>query len=235
MSGSQHATAKMKCYRNDSTCAHYNLSLEERIFNEYSGNDDFFMLWRNKRAVIVGQNQIIENEVDTPYAAAHGIQIVRRITGGGAVYHDLGNVNYTYIGKKVEQFGNFLEFALPIIKFLRSLGVEAKHIGNNDIGIEISSAEGLPLSVHKISGGAQAIRRDYILHHGTLLFDTDISVLSRVLTPDPEKLSSKGIKSVRSRVCNVSEYVNMVRDEFWEKICDYFDAEKIENYAATRR
>jgi len=218
----------MKCYRNNSTCAHYNLTLEERIFNEYVGGDDFFMLWRNKSAVIVGQNQIIENEVDEPYAESHGIQIVRRITGGGAVYHDLGNVNYTYIGRRAEEFGNFLEFALPIIEFLRSLGIEAKHIGNNDIGIENSSG------VRKISGGAQAVRGEFILHHGTLLFDTDISVLEKVLTPDPAKLSSKGIKSIRSRVCNVSEYVRMTRDEFWESICGYFNAEEIENYAATR-
>ena len=218
----------MECYRNDETCAHYNLALEERIFSEYSGNGDFFMLWRNKSAVIVGQNQVIENEVDKTYAEANGIQIVRRMTGGGAVYHDLGNINYTYIGRKAEKLGNFLEFALPMIEFLRSLGIEAKHIGNNDIGIEQSSAEGLPPCVRKISGGAQAIRKEYILHHGTLLFDTDLSVLEKVLTPDPAKLSSKGIKSVRSRVCNISEFVKMPRDAFWEKICSYFDAEEIE-------
>ena len=221
----------MRYYRNDVTCAHYNLALEERIFNEYSGGG-FFMLWRNRSAVIVGQNQIIADEVDVPYAESNGIQIVRRITGGGAVYHDLGNVNYTYIGEKGEKFGNFLEFALPIIKFLRSLGVEAKHIGNNDIGIEVGSAEGLPPCFRKISGGAQAVRGEYILHHGTLLFDTDITVLEKVLTPAPEKLSSKGIKSVRSRVCNVSEYVNMTRDEFWEKICCYFNTERLEGVFA---
>ena len=218
----------MKCTRNNTTCAQYNLALEERIFNAYSGDDDFFMLWRNKSAVIVGQNQIIENEVDVSYAEANGIQIVRRITGGGAVYHDLGNVNYTYIGKKAEQFGNFLELALPMIEFLRSLGVEAKHIGNNDIGIEHNNEPGLTPCVRKISGGAQAVRGEYILHHGTLLFDTDISVLERVLTPDTTKLSSKGIKSVRSRVCNVSEYVNMTRDEFWERICGYFNTETMD-------
>ncbi|MCL2711381.1 MAG: lipoate--protein ligase family protein [Planctomycetaceae bacterium] len=220
----------MKCYRNNTTCAQYNLAFEERIFNAYNGGEDFFMLWRNKSAVIVGQNQVIENEVDVPYAEANGIQIVRRITGGGAVYHDLGNVNYTYISRNVEKFGNFLEFALPMIEFLRSLGVEAKHIGNNDIGIENSSG------VRKISGGAQAVCGEFILHHGTLLFDTDLSILERVLTPDPAKLSSKGIKSVRSRVCNiseyVSEYVNMTRDEFWESICGYFNTDGIENYTA---
>jgi len=204
----------MRCYRNDATDAEYNLKLEEKIFNGYNGGDDFFMLWRNQKAVIVGNNQVIENEVDLEYAARNAIQVVRRITGGGAVYHDLGNVNYTYIGKKADKFGNFLEFALPVIEFLRSIGVDARHIGKNDIGI----------GDRKISGNAQAVRGEYILHHGTLLFDTDISVLEKVLTPAPEKLTSKGIQSIRSRVCNISEYVNMEREEFWENICEYFKA-----------
>ena len=99
-------------------------------------------------------------------------------------------------------------------------------MGKNDIGI----------GGRKISGNAQAVRGEYILHHGTLLYDTDISVLEKVLTPDPAKLSEKGIKSVRSRVCNISEYVNVgaglvsACEEFWNKICEYFNTEDIENY-----
>ena len=216
----------MKAYRNNSTDAHYNLALEAKIFNEYDGDNDFLMFWRNKNAVIVGQNQVIENEVDLKYSAANGIQVVQRITGGGAVYHDLGNVNYTYIGKKANQFGDFLVFALPVIEFLRSLGVEARHIGKNDIGVSLGPGQG----DRKISGNAQAVRGEYILHHGTLLFDTDISVLEKVLTPDPKKFTGKGIQSVRARVCNLSDYVNMEHDAFWEKICEYFNAEGIENY-----
>ena len=204
-------------YRNDSTDPHYNLALEERIFTDYSGDDDFFMLWRNDNAVIVGQNQDIDSEVDMEYANAHGIKVVRRITGGGAVYHDMGNVNYTYIGKKANDFGNFLLFAQPVIDFLQSMGVNAQHIGKNDLGIDGK----------KISGNAQCVRGEYILHHGTILFDTDLTMLGKVLTPPPEKLSSKGIKSVRSRVCNISEYLPMSKDEFWEKICSYFNTESI--------
>jgi lipoate-protein ligase A len=198
----------------------YNLQLEEKIFKEYDRDEEFFMLWRNDNAVIVGQNQVIENEIDLEYAQKHDVKVVRRITGGGAVYHDLGNVNYTYIGKKASEFGNFLAFAQPVIEFLRTLAVDARHLGNNDIGI----------GDRKISGNAQAVREEYILHHGTLLFDVDVSVLEKVLTPDPEKLSSKGIKSVRSRVCNISEYVEMSREEFWEQICGYFQAEDITGY-----
>lgn len=207
----------MKCYRNNDTDAHYNLLLEEKIFNEYNGDEEFFMLWRNDNAVIVGKNQVIENEVNLAYAQEHNIKIVRRITGGGAVYHDLGNVNYTYIGKKASEFGNFLVFAMPIIEFVNTLGVQARHLGKNDIGI----------GNQKISGNAQAVRGEYILHHGTLLFDVNVSVMEKVLTPDPKKLSSKGIKSVQSRVCNLSKYINMPREEFWERMCAHFQAENI--------
>ena len=210
----------MQCYRNDSTDAPYNLQLEEQIFKEYDSEEEFFMLWRNDNAVIVGQNQVIENEIDLVYAREHNVKIVRRITGGGAVYHDLGNVNYTYIGKNVSAFGNFLAFAQPVIDFLHTLGVDAQYLGKNDIGI----------GNRKISGNAQAVQGEYILHHGTLLFDVNVSVLEKVLTPDPEKLTSKGIKSIRSRVCNLSEFVDMSREEFWQRICDYFQTEDIAVY-----
>jgi len=210
----------MRCYRNDSTDAVYNLNLEKKIFQGYGGDEEFFMLWRNDNAVIVGQHQVIESEVDVEYAQQHKVKVVRRITGGGAVYHDLGNVNYTYIGKKAGEFGNFFAFAQPVIEFLHSLGVNAQYLGKNDIGI----------GDRKISGSAQAVREEYILHHGTLLFDVNVSVLERVLTPAPEKLASKGIKSVRSRVCNISESIEMSREEFWHRICAYFRTEDISVY-----
>ena len=210
--------ANIKVYRNSSTDAAFNIGLEERIFEEFCGDDEFFMLWRNANAVIVGSNQVIENEVDLDYAKLHGISIVRRKTGGGAVYHDLGNVNYTYISKNVSEFGNFAVFAQPVIDFLQSRGVDARHIGKNDVGISDGNID------RKISGTAQRVKGEYILHHGTLMFDVDIAVLERVLTPDPDKLTSKGIKSIRSRVCNISEYLPMTRDEFWEEICRHFGA-----------
>ena len=185
------------------------------MFEEFAGDDELFMLWRNDKAVIVGSNQVIESEVDLDFAKLHNIPVIRRKTGGGSVYHDLGNVNYTYISKNVSEFGNFTVFAQPVMEFLRSHGVDARHIGKNDIGI----------GGRKISGSAQRVKGEYILHHGTLMFDVDINMLERVLTPDPAKLSAKGVKSVRSRVCNVSEYLHIGRDEFWEDICSYFRAE----------
>jgi len=209
----------MKIIRNNSTDAAYNIGFEEDIFDNYVGDEEFFMLWRNDKAVIVGCNQVIENEVDLEFAKQYGISVVRRKTGGGAVYHDLGNVNYTYISKNVSEFGNFLVFAQPVIDFLQARGVDARHIGKNDIGISDGAID------RKISGNAQRVKGEYILHHGTLMFDVDIDLLERVLTPDPSKFAGKGVKSVRSRVCNISEYLPMTREEFWEEICKHFGAD----------
>ncbi|MCL2748178.1 MAG: lipoate--protein ligase family protein [Oscillospiraceae bacterium] len=203
----------MLFYRNDCTDPQHNIRFEEEIFDAYAGGEEFFMLWRNEKSVIVGSNQVIENEVDLVFARAHEIPIIRRSTGGGAVYHDLGNVNYTVISERAGEFGNFAVFAQPIVAFLQSLGVDARPIGKNDIGI----------GARKISGGAQRVRPPYILHHGTLLFDVDLDTLALVLTPDPAKLRTKGVKSVRSRVCNISEFLPMGREAFWEAICAYFE------------
>jgi len=217
----------MNVYKNNSTDATYNIGLEEKIFEEYDSDEEFFMLWRNAKAVIVGNNQVIENEVDLEFAKEHGISVVRRKTGGGAVYHDLGNVNYTYISKNVDEFGNFLVFAQPVIDFLQSKGVNARHIGKNDIGIFDGIID------RKISGTAQRVKGEYILHHGTLMFDVDIEILEKVLTPDPKKLTVKGIKSIRSRVCNIIDYLPMTREEFWLLICNHFGANQdISEYMA---
>ena len=202
----------MNVYKNNCTDATFNIGLEEKIFEEYNSDEEFFMLWRNEKAVIIGNNQVIENEVDLEFAKQNNISIVRRKTGGGAVYHDLGNVNYTYISKNVDEFGNFLVFAQPVIDFLKLHGVDARHIGKNDIGIFNGIIN------RKISGTAQRVKGDYILHHGTLMFDVDISILEKVLTPDPSKLTNKGIKSIRSRVCNISDFVSISREEFWHEI-----------------
>ena len=219
----------MKTYKNSNTDAEYNIGLEEKLFEEFNiieeriNDSELFMLWRNDKSVIIGNNQIAGNEVDIDFAKANGINIVRRKTGGGAVYHDLGNVNYTYISKRINEYGNYHALSQPVINFLKTLGINAHHIGNNDIGIYDSGVE------KKISGTAQRVKDGYILHHGTLMFDVDLSILERVLTPDPAKFKNKGIKSIRSRVCNIADFnainrINMTRDEFWNTICDYFGA-----------
>jgi len=180
---------------NENTDPHFNLALEENLFKKCS--EEIFMLWQNRPSVIVGKNQNTHSEVDVIKAESEGIDIVRRETGGGAVYHDLGNLNYSFISNDPDGFMDFKRFAEPIFKTLEKLGIKAELSGRNDFVID----------GRKFSGNAQSIYHSRLLHHGTLLFDTDTEVLSSLLTVDEEKIASKGISSVKSRVTNISEYL----------------------------
>ncbi len=154
------------------------------------------MLWQNDNTIVVGKNQNTLSEIDLDYVKTNGIRVVRRITGGGAVYHDMGNLNFTYITScEGEWESDFSRFATPVISALSKLGIKAEVSGRNDIVVD----------GRKFSGNAQTVVDGRILHHGTILFNTDVSILSKALTPDPEKVQSKGIKSVSSRVVNLSE------------------------------
>lgn len=181
------------------TDPYFNLAIEEYLFRNSDG--DVFMLWQNEPTVVIGVNQNAFAQLDIDYARAEGIKIARRITGGGAVYHDLGNVNYTYISAE-ERALDFERLSRPVVDALREQGLSARLSGRNDI----------ELRGVKISGNAQHSEGGRVLHHGTLLFDTDLSVLSRVLRPDEGKLRAKGIKSVRSRVGNIKEQLRDVAD-----------------------
>lgn len=184
----------MLIVKNNSNDPAFNLALEEALFEE--SNDDVFMLWINAPAVIVGQNQVTEAEIDSDYTARNGIKVIRRMTGGGAVYHDLNNVNFTWIRRNAkERFLDFKYFNLPVIETLKSFDINADTTGRNDITVDGK----------KISGGAQRLRRNDILHHGTLLFDTDIDVMTKALTPNVLKTESKGVTSVRARVGNLNQ------------------------------
>lgn len=171
---------------------YYNLAAEE--FFLYQSHEDIFMLWQNQSTAVIGRNQNVYAEINIPFANKSQITIVRRITGGGAVYHDLGNVNYTFITSR-EKSGvlNFEYFTSPIISALEKYGINAELSGRNDILCNGA----------KISGNAQFSTDTRILHHGTLLFDSDLSVMPSLLTVDPDKIKSKAIKSVKSRVTNL--------------------------------
>ena len=173
-----------------------NLALEEIVASDYPG--EALMLWRNAPAIIVGRNQNTAAEIDTEYVRLHRIDVVRRLTGGGAVYHDLGNINYTIIasGRQMEP-ESFARNAAPIVQVLKGMGVAAEFKGRNDILVD----------GRKVSGSAKRVLTDRTLFHGTLLFDTDLSVLGAALTPDENKIRAKGIKSVRSRVANLREFL----------------------------
>lgn len=192
----------MKYIINNSNDTAYNIALEEYAFKHLSEEDQLFLLWINKPSIIVGRHQNTVAEINRDYVREHGIEVVRRISGGGAVYHDFNNLNYTIISKEDEDKAfDFKSFSTPVIKTLDKLGVTAKFTGRNDLEIDGK----------KFCGNAQAYINGRIMHHGCLLFDVDLSVLAKALTVSKDKIESKGVKSVRARVTNIV-------DELPEKI-----------------
>ena len=176
----------------------YNTALELYAFNELAKKDDVFMLWINSPCIVVGKNQNTTEEVNQRFCDDNDIKIVRRVSGGGAVYHDLNNLNYTIIsnGRSGEEF-DFKSFSQPVIDALASLGVKAEFTGRNDLEID----------GQKFCGNAQYVRSGRIMHHGCLMFDVDTSVLANALKVSKDKIESKGIKSVRSRVTNIKNHL----------------------------
>ncbi len=192
----------------------YNLALEEYVFSRMSRENEYLLLWQNDNAVIIGRHQNTAAEIDPKYVNEHGIRVVRRMSGGGAVYHDLGNLNFSFIvdadnGAQVD----LRRFCLRIANALCALGLDAQVDGRNDI-----LANGC-----KISGNAQYVRDGRIMHHGTLLFDSDLTVLTQALRPDPEKIKAKGVASVRSRVANIRDLLptDMTLAQFRAHLAQY--------------
>lgn len=177
----------------------YNLSFEEYAFNEISNIEDVFILWINKPCIVVGKNQNTMIEVNSEFCLENNIDIVRRVSGGGAVYHDLNNLNYTIIttDKSKGEF-NFKDFSIPVIKALESIGIKATFTGRNDLEID----------GRKFCGNAQHIKGNKIMHHGCIMFDVDTSVLEKALNVSKEKIESKGVKSVKARVTNIKEHLS---------------------------
>ena len=189
----------MKTILNESFDPRFNLALEEYVLKYLTTNEDFIFLWQNANSVIIGRNQNTIEEVNAQYVDEHHVNVVRRITGGGAVYHDLGNLNFSFITNTTkDNVNNYRKFTDPVITALQSYGIPAEFGGRNDILVD-----GM-----KISGNAQAFHGHRFLHHGTILFDADLTMLGKILNPKPDKIESKGIKSVRSRVTNIKPYFN---------------------------
>ena len=205
----------------NSTDPTWNLALEEYCLKELVQFERILMLWQNDNAIIIGRYQNAENEVNLAAAREIGAKIVRRPSGGGAVYHDLGNLNYTFIypidGLNRQEIA---VYAGPMVKALNQIGVPAEIKGRND----------LLLDGKKISGTAQRIQKGRLMHHGTLLYDSDLDSLESVLQVDKAKVASKGIASIRSRVTNIKDYLPKGRFEdvqaFWQALLDAFDEEE---------
>lgn len=182
---------------NDSTNPYYNLALEEYILKELT--QECFMLWQNLPSIIVGKNQNTLSEINIDYVEKHSIPVVRRLSGGGTVFHDLGNLNFTFIVNDTkDSFVDFKKFTLPIIEVLQKISVNAELSGRNDLTIDGK----------KFSGNAQYKFKNRLLHHGTLLFTSNIADLTSALKVDPSKFEGKGIKSIESRVTNIAEYLS---------------------------
>lgn len=185
----------------------FNLAFEEALLT-HRREGSCLLLWQNDKTVVIGQNQNAEEEINRAFVEAHGIRVVRRTTGGGAVYHDLGNLNYSFITDAgAAETLTMTRFTLPVVQALRGLGLRAESGGRNDILVE----------GRKVSGTAQRLLNGRILHHGTLLFDTDPAMAEGALRVDPEKFRSKGAKSVRSRIGNIREFLQEDMDltAFW--------------------
>lgn len=203
----------MRLIKNNALDPYFNLACEEYLMQNEAR--DVFMLWQNPPSVIIGSSQNAYAEVNISYANERGIRIARRLTGGGAVYHDLGNINFSVIVKEDGQGIDFSRFLAPVAATLNSLGASVVINGRNDLELH-----GL-----KVSGNAQCHRYGRILHHGTLLYRTDTETLSRVLTVDPEKLKSKGVTSVRSRVGQLADHIDIELHELIDKLSMSFECE----------
>lgn len=215
MTGTRSPFCTMIYIVNKSNDPAYNIALEEFCFKELKQFDKIFILWINEPAIIVGKHQNTQAEINSRFVQENGIHVVRRITGGGAVYHDLNNLNYTIISNEEEGENDFdfKIFSQPVIETLAELGAKAEFSGRNDITIDGK----------KICGNAQAYVGNRVMHHGCLLFDTDLTVLSKALEVSGETVDFKGVKSVRSRVDNILPNlpVKITVHEFADKILQH--------------
>jgi lipoate-protein ligase A len=199
----------MLCIYHESTDPYFNIATDEYILKHIE--EDCFMLWRNDKAIIVGQYQNTLAEINYDYVKEQNIAVVRRISGGGAVYHDLGNINFSFTQQgKNASLSDFEKFTRPIVQVLQSLGADARFEGKNDLMIDGK----------KIAGNAAHIHKNKILHHGCLLFASKIRDVSEALRINPVKYTDRAIKSVPKRVTNISDHLKspVSLEEFTQKL-----------------
>ncbi|MCT2535593.1 lipoate--protein ligase [Aquibacillus koreensis] len=205
------------------TDPHINLAIEEYVLKNFGEEDTYLLFYINEPSIIIGKNQNSVEEINTNYVDENGIHVVRRLSGGGAVYHDQGNLNFSFITKDDgDSFHNFAKFTQPVVEALQKLGVPAELKGRNDL-----VADG-----KKISGNAQFTTKGRMFSHGTLMFDSEIENVVSALNVSTEKIKSKGIKSIRSRVTNISDFMEekISMEQFKEHILKYiFDVEDVKD------
>ena len=191
-----------------------NLALEEFLLRHMTDEPELLLFYINEPSVIIGRNQNSIEEVDPTYIEENGVHVVRRLSGGGAVYHDFGNLNFSYISGASENLHNYERFIRPVIEVLNKLGVPAELMGKSDVFVDGK----------KISGNAQYASRGRMVSHGTILFDTNIQHMMQALNPRQAKIESAAVQSVRNFVTNVKDYlapnflIEMLRQELIEGI-----------------
>ena len=202
----------MLCIHHHSTDPYFNIATDEFIFKNMQ--EDCFMLWRNDNAIIVGKHQNTLAEINIDYVKEKGIKVVRRLSGGGAVYHDLGNLNFTFTrtGENTEVV-DFERYTKPIIEVLNNMGIPAKFEGRNDLTIE----------GRKFSGNAEHVFKNKVLHHGTILYSSEMKDVSGALKINPLKYKDRAVKSIPKRVTNVSNHMKqpMNLEDFTQRIMDH--------------
>jgi lipoate-protein ligase A len=175
-----------------------NLAIEEYALKRLPASDSYLLFYINEPSIIIGKNQNTLEEINIDYVEQQGLHVVRRLSGGGAVYHDLGNLNFSFITQDDGQsFHDYQKFTKPVVEALRKLGVEAELTGRNDIQV----------GERKISGNAQFTSKGRMFSHGTLLFASEMEHIVSALKVNADKIKSKGIKSIRSRVANITEFL----------------------------
>ncbi|MFB9861057.1 lipoate--protein ligase [Salinicoccus siamensis] len=205
-----------------------NLAMEEYVLREIPTDDSYFLFYVNQPSIIIGKNQNTIEEINEPYIRENDIKVVRRVSGGGAVYHDEGNLNFSFITEDDgESFHNFRKFTQPIVDVLQDMGVNAKLSGRNDLEIDGK----------KVSGNAMFTQKGRMFSHGTLMLDSDISEVQNALRVNKKKIESKGVKSVKGRVGNINDFMeeNLDIETFKQKILEsiFGGREKIEEYVLT--
>lgn len=177
------------------TDPYFNLAAEEYLLRKMES--DCFMVWRNEKSVIAGKHQNTLAEINVQFVNENNLPVIRRITGGGTVFHDPGNLNFSFLhtGEK-EKLVDFRKYIQPVIVFLNSIGIRAGFAGKNDILVD----------GFKVSGNAEHVYKNKVLHHGTLLYAADLTLLEKALRVKPERFQDKAVKSIRNKVANIASF-----------------------------
>jgi lipoate---protein ligase len=212
----------LRCIQRHETDPYFNLAAEEYLLK--TASVDTIMTWRNESSVIIGKHQNALREINHQFIEANRLPVIRRISGGGAVYHDAGNLNFSFIyTNRKENLIDFREFTAPVIGFLKNIGLDARFEGKNNIVVDDL----------KVSGNSAHIFKNKVLHHGTLLFDSDLEKLNQAIKSHETNYDDKAVRSVRANVINISglfgenhsvyEFAGLFRDFIFQYFNDVYE------------